>query len=78
MYEIELAPEANEDLSHIQMIEPADGQRFVLAAIEGWEGFKVGDDDDITGNEQLMARLANRRSGGQRIPLAQAKSQLGL
>jgi hypothetical protein len=60
------------------VLESADGQRFVLASIQSWEGFDVGEDDDITKNERLMNYLASRRSGGKRIPLAEVRSQLGL
>ena len=60
------------------ILESADGQRFVLASIEGWEGFEVGEDDDITKNKKLMTYLANRRSGGKRIPLTEVKAQLRL
>ena len=60
------------------VLESADGQRFVLASIQGWEGFEVDEDEDITKNEKLMNHLASRRSGGKRIPLAEVKAQLGL
>jgi hypothetical protein len=60
------------------ILESADGERFVLASIQGWEGFEVGADDDITQNRKLMSHLASRRSGGKRIPLAEVKAQLGL
>jgi len=60
------------------VLESADGERFVLASIQGWEGFEVGADDDITKNRKLMSHLASRRSGGKRIPLAEVKAQLGL
>ena len=60
------------------VLESADGERFVLASIQGWEGFEVGADDDITKNRKLMSHLASRRSGGKRILLAEVKAQLGL
>lgn len=60
------------------VLQSAHGERFVLASIQGWEGFEVGQDDDITKNRRLMSHLARRRSGGKRIPLAQVKAQLGL
>ena len=60
------------------VLESADGERFVLASIQSWEGFEIGEDDDITRNAKLMSRLASRRSGGKRIPLAEVKAQLGL
>jgi hypothetical protein len=60
------------------VLESADGERFVLASIQRWEGFEVGEDDNITKNTRLMSRLRNRRSGGERIPLAEVQAQLGL
>jgi len=60
------------------ILECADGQRFVLASIEGWEGFEVDEDDDITKNKNLMKHLTERRTHGRRIPLAEVKAQLGL
>jgi len=58
------------------ILESADGQRFVLLSIEDWEGFEVGEDEDITKNKSLMEYLADRRSYGRRIPLADVKAQL--
>ncbi|MDI6794153.1 MAG: hypothetical protein QME81_15035 [bacterium] len=60
------------------VLESADGQRFVLASIQSWEGFEVDEDDDITKNRKLMSHLASRCSGGKRIPLAEVKAQLEL
>jgi len=60
------------------VLESADGQRFVLASIQSWEGFEVDEDDDITKNRKLMSHLASRKRGGKRIPLAEVKAQLGL
>ncbi len=60
------------------VLESADGERFVLASIQGWKSFEVGADDDITKNRKLMSHLAKRRRGGKRIPLAQVRTQLGL
>jgi len=60
------------------VLEAADGQRFVLASIEKWKGFYIGDDDDITGNTALMAHLSNRRSGGKITSLSDIKEALGL
>ena len=60
------------------VLESADGERFVLVSIQGWEGFAIGEEDDITKNKNLMSHLANRRRGGKRIPLAQVRAQLGL
>lgn len=60
------------------LLESADGERFVLASTQGWEGFETGEDDDITKNTRLMSHLASRRSGGKKTPLAEVKAQLGL
>lgn len=60
------------------VLESADGERFVLAPIQGWEGFAVGKDEDISKNKKLMSHLANRRRRGKKIPLAEVRSQLGL
>lgn len=59
-------------------LESADGQRFVLLSIEDWEGLEVDEDEDITKNKSLMEYLADRRSHGRRIPLAEVKAQLGV
>lgn len=60
------------------ILESADGERFVLASLEGWEGFELDAEEDITKNKRLLKHLANRHSGGKRIPLAQVKARLGL
>ncbi len=67
------------------ILQSADGQRFVLASIEGWEGFDVGAGEDFARevrrtvrNKKLMKFLAERRRHGKRIPLAKVKQQLGL
>ncbi len=60
------------------VLESADGERFVLASIQGWDGFEVGEDGDITKNKKLMSRLASRRSSGKKISFAEVKAQLGL
>ncbi len=51
----------------------------------GWTGFPIGDSDDFaqevqaTGeNQALLSFLAERRSNGKRIPLADVKQRLGL
>ena len=66
------------------ILKAADGNRFVLAPIEQWEGFDVGAGDDFahevdrTGrNRKLLKRLAQRRTNGKRIPLARVKEELG-
>ena len=67
------------------ILQSADGQRFVLASIEGWQGYDVGAGDDFAGevrrtvrNRKLMKVLADRRRNGKRISLAQVKQELGL
>jgi len=68
------------------VLQSVEGQRFVLASIgENWEGFDVGGGGDfeqevkLTGqNQELMKFLGKRRGQGKRIPLAEAKKQLGL
>lgn len=60
------------------ILETARGERFVLASIEGWEGYALGKDEDITKNKQLLKQLEARRSGRKPIPLAQIKAELGL
>lgn len=58
------------------ILESNDGHRFVLASLEDWEGFEVG--EDITQNKRLMKHLNERRSGGNAIPLDEVKAELGL
>ena len=58
------------------ILESTDGHRFVLASLEDWEGFEVG--EDITQNKELMKHLSERRSGGKAIPLDEVKTELGL
>ena len=67
------------------ILQSAEGQRFVLASIEGWQGYDVGDGDDFAGevrrtvrNKKLMKALADRRRIGKRIPLAKVKEELAL
>ncbi len=49
------------------ILESADGQRYVLAAISDWQGFEVGDSDDFAEevkrtaqNKELMKFLSER------------------
>ena len=58
------------------ILESTDGHRFVLASLEEWEGFEVG--EDITRNKKLIKHLSERRSGGKTIPLDEVKAELGL
>jgi hypothetical protein len=60
------------------ILETAGGERFVLASIEGWEGYELGKDDDITKNKRLMKELEARRSRGKSIAIADLKQELGL
>nr|VFK21485.1 MAG: hypothetical protein BECKLPF1236A_GA0070988_103054 [Candidatus Kentron sp. LPFa]VFK34960.1 MAG: hypothetical protein BECKLPF1236C_GA0070990_103174 [Candidatus Kentron sp. LPFa] len=60
------------------LLEATDGRRFILASVEKWKSFHVGDDDDITENRDLMTHLSNRRGEGRRVPLTDVKEILGL
>ena len=66
------------------ILRSVDGQRFVLASIENWEGFGVGAGDNFARevkrtvrNKKLMKFLADRRSHGKTVPLAKVKERLG-
>jgi len=58
------------------ILQSHDGRRFVLAPIEGWEAFEVG--DDITRNKALMKHLSERRSHGATIPIEEVKAKVGI
>jgi hypothetical protein len=58
------------------LLEAPGGDHFVLASVEGWEAFEVG--DDLTQNKSLMRRLAQRRSKGKPTSLEAVKARLGL
>jgi hypothetical protein len=67
------------------ILKTTNGKQFVLLVLEDWQGFDVGDSDDFeqevkatSENQALMAFLAERRSQGKRISLADVKKQLGL
>lgn len=67
------------------ILQTADGQQFVLLALEDWQGFDVGESDDFaqevkatSENQELIEFLAKRRSQGKRMPMADVKKQLGL
>ena len=70
------------------ILESADGQRYVLAAISNWQGFDVGDSDDFSEevkhtaqNKELMKFLAERRKRSKGKPTytaAEVRKQLGL
>jgi hypothetical protein len=58
------------------ILQSHDGRRFVLAPVEGWDAFEVG--DDITQNKKLMKHLSERRSKGKTIPIEEVKAKLGI
>jgi hypothetical protein len=67
------------------ILQTTDGQQFVLLSLEDWRGFNVGDSDDFeqevratSENKALMTFLAELRSNGKRVLLADVKKQLGL
>jgi len=67
------------------ILQAADGRRFVLAALGGWQGFEVGNDEDFgkevertVENRELMQFLAQRRRRDQNIPLAEVKARHGI
>jgi hypothetical protein len=67
------------------ILQAADGRRFVLAALGGWQGFEIGDDEDFgrevertVANKDLMNFLAQRRQGGKNISLADVRARHGL
>ncbi len=67
------------------ILETADGRQFVLISLGEWRGFDVGESDDFeeevraTGeNEELLAFLAERREGGERLSIREVKKLLGI
>jgi hypothetical protein len=60
------------------ILETVDGQRFVLASIEGWDAYEVNEEGDITENRKLMDHLLKRRRGNPRHRLSDVKTELGL
>ena len=67
------------------ILRAPNGKFFVLASLEGWEGFDVGGSKSFAQevkltarNKELMQFLAQRRSRAKRIPLTKVKEQLGL
>ncbi len=67
------------------ILQTADGRRFVLAVLGGWQGFEVGNDEDFgkevertVENRELMQFLAQRRRGGKNISLAEVRARHGL
>ena len=66
------------------ILEAADGQRFVLASLNDWEGFDVGKSQDFSSevahtgaNDELMGVLASRSKSTGRTSLADVKKKLG-
>jgi len=70
------------------ILESADGERFVLAAIAEWQGFDVGHSDEFAvevrrtaRNKQLAKLMAARRAKDKnkpRLSLEKVKKELGL
>ena len=60
------------------ILEAADGAKFVLAPVAGWEGFELDESGDITKNKPLMKHLAARKSDRPKVSLATIKAELGL
>ena len=70
------------------ILRAADGNRFVLAPIEQWEGFDVGDSDDFAEevkktaqNKKLAKFMSERRAsnkGKPRYSAEQVRKELGL
>lgn len=60
------------------ILEAADGAKFVLAPVAGWEGFELDESEDITRNKRLMKHLASRKSGRPKVSLEAVKAELGL
>jgi hypothetical protein len=70
------------------VLEAADGQRFVLAAVDHWESYPVGASEDFAVEVRRTARskrlaqvMAKRRAddaGAPRLSLEQVKKELGL
>ncbi|MGH7430030.1 MAG: hypothetical protein ACREJ4_16975 [Candidatus Methylomirabilaceae bacterium] len=58
------------------ILQDAEGRCFVLASIQDYEAFEVG--EDVTKNKKLMKFLAERRSNEKTIPLSEVKARLGL
>jgi len=61
------------------ILKSHEGDRFVLAPLEGWQAFEVG--DDITQNKELMKFLAERSRNakkGRTYSLEEVKAELGI
>jgi len=70
------------------ILESADGERFVLAAIESWQGFDVGESEDFAvevkrtaRNKKLAKVMAERRAKDKdkpRFSSEEIRKELGL
>ena len=67
------------------ILETANGQRFVLASLNAWEGFDVGNSKDFgkeaartIANDKLMKALVSRQKSAKRTSLSDVKEQLGI
>lgn len=61
------------------ILKSHEGDRFILAPLEGWQAFEVG--EDITQNKELMAFLAERKRNsrkGRTYSLEEVEAELGL
>ena len=61
------------------ILKSHEGDRFVLAPLEDWEVFEVG--DDITQSKELMQFLAERKRNAKKsrtYSLEEVKAELGL
>ncbi|HUT34333.1 MAG TPA: hypothetical protein VNE39_12680 [Planctomycetota bacterium] len=56
--------------------QPSERRRSASGSPEGWQAFEVG--EDFIQDRELMKLLAERRSGGKRIPLEEVEAELGL
>ena len=70
------------------ILESADGERFVLASIEAWQGFDVGESEDFAvevkrtaRNKKLAKVMAERRAKDKdrpRFSSEEIRKELGL
>lgn len=69
------------------ILESADGERFVLTALQGWQGFDVGNSEDFAEevkrtvqNKKLMKLLTERKkkNGSKRYSIEAVKQELGI
>jgi hypothetical protein len=69
------------------ILESADGERFVLAALQGWQGFDVGNNEDFAEevkrtaqNKKLMKLLTERKkkNGNKGYSIEAVKQELNI